>query len=79
MCKKEDKLVKEVQRRNILIKLDGRSPAGWATALEYLSDDMASDSENEKRMRAAETRALVKKKRAKQQLAVTLNKTTTYR
>lgn len=41
--KKMYKLVEEVQRRNKLIKLAARSPAGWATVQEYLSDDLASD------------------------------------
>ncbi|XP_021352299.1 uncharacterized protein LOC110449639 [Mizuhopecten yessoensis] len=34
------------------------SPAGWQTVKEYVSDDLASDSEDEKRIRQAEQRAL---------------------
>ena len=38
-----------------------RSPAGWATVEEYLSDELASDSEDEKRIRSAEARAIRKR------------------
>uniref|UniRef100_A0A7M5V2X1 CCHC-type domain-containing protein n=1 Tax=Clytia hemisphaerica TaxID=252671 RepID=A0A7M5V2X1_9CNID len=48
------------KRRKILILTD-RSPAGWDTVAEYLTDEWASDSDDFKKMRQAETRALSKK------------------
>ena len=46
-----------------VLKLADRSPAGWDTVQEYLTDDLASDTDTDdgKKMRQAENRALSKK------------------
>ena len=56
---------KALKRRNKLIRIADKSEAGWTAVDEYLSDEVASGSEDEKKIRAAEQRALRKKKNAR--------------
>ena len=51
-----------LEKRNKLICIADCSPGGWGSVSEYLSDELASDSEDEKKLRAAENHALAKSK-----------------
>ena len=44
-----------------MIKIADKSPGGWKTVKEYLSDSITSDSEDKRKLRAEESRALRKK------------------
>ena len=39
-------------------KIADKCSAGWKTVQEYLSDDLASDSEDDKKLKAEEARVL---------------------
>ena len=45
-----------------MIKLADRSEAGWLVVEEYESDELAEDSEDDKKIRRAEDKAARKKK-----------------
>jgi len=53
-----------LHQRQKLIRFAERSTTGWASAYEYEKDDLADDSEDERRLRAAEGRASRKRKEA---------------
>ena len=57
-----DAASKTIKRRNKLITIADKSEAGCPAVHEYLSDAVASGSEDEKKIRAAEQRGLRKKK-----------------
>ena len=56
------KVIADLETRNKMIKIADKLPGGWKTVEEYLSDSIASDSDNEKKLRTAESRAFRKKK-----------------
>ena len=52
-----------VEKRMKLVRIADKSDLGWNTVDEYVSDDLASDSDDEKRLRKAEARAEQKRKK----------------
>ena len=62
---KVPELSKNLKRRQKIIKLADKSEAGWLAVKEYQTEELASDSEDEKRIRKAQERALKKKKKKK--------------
>jgi hypothetical protein len=56
-----------LKKRKKVIRIADKSEGGWKTVDEYLSDEVASDSEGEKRIRVAENRAVKKIKTSKKE------------
>ena len=56
---KYDKRSSEKKQTKEIVK---KSSAEWNTVQEYLSDDLSSDSKDDKKLKAAETRARRKQK-----------------
>ena len=59
------KAIADLKTRNEMIKIADKSPGGQKTVEEYLSDSIASDSDDERKLRAAESRALRKKQNSR--------------
>ena len=58
---------KEAEKRLKLVKLADKSDFGWETVKEYASDDLASDSDDDRRIRKAENAASAKRKKRQQE------------
>jgi hypothetical protein len=67
-----EELAKKVSHRNKLIKIADRSKFGWLTVAEYQKDQLAEDSDDEKRLKTSEKMAEKvekEKKSAKEKVA----------
>ena len=63
-----------IKKRQKLIKLADRSKDGWLVVQEYESDELASNSEDEKKIRKAKLSAEKKRKESKASLGNTSKK-----
>ena len=59
------KAKKAIEARIKLIKLADKSDNGWSTANEYVTDDLAENSDDDKKIRRAEARAEQKRKKSR--------------
>ena len=57
-----NEILANVEKRQKCIRMADKSIAGWGTVQEYLTDEIARDSEDEKKIRQAEKWALEKMK-----------------
>ena len=55
LTKKIDEVISDIQKRNKLIRLADRSAGGWMTVQEYMPDELASDSDDSRKMRQQKT------------------------
>lgn len=55
------------EARDKIIKLVDKFPAGWNTVKEYMSNELASDSKDERKIRYEENRALRARKQRKKE------------
>ena len=60
-----DQVLASTKKRNKHIRIADKSDNGWKVIDEYLSEELASDSEDEKRIRSAQARAARRKKNQK--------------
>ncbi len=56
----------EINYRNKLIKLADKSETGWATVNEYIDNDLADNSDDDRKIRRAENAAKAERKRKRE-------------
>ena len=58
-----DEAIDGINKRIKYIRIADKSESGWQAVKEYMSDELASDSDDEKRIRKADSAAMQKRKK----------------
>ena len=61
-------VIRDLGKQQKCIRIADKSPGRWATVEEYLTDDLASDSDDDRRIKRAEKRVLERQEKEKKQV-----------
>ena len=64
-------IIKDIEGRIKLIRIADKTEGGWATVEEYQTSDLAEDSDDDKKIRQANARALQKKRKLQHRPSLT--------
>ena len=66
-----DGIIKDTEGRITLIRIEDKTEGGWATVEEYQTSDLAEDTDDDKKIRQANARALQKERKLQHRPSLT--------